>query len=335
MTRKNCQFCRYQKCLQAGMRPSWILSDEERVRRFHGRVRGEKSKAYPLQEPEVMEYDEDTTTSPSDTAISGSGSVDSDSFSSESREINSQVVLEFCQQMRKVWTGRHDDLEPGAVTELITVTLQGTSLTQHTALLLNDVLEARTRQCIQLLPEFQSLHEEDQRTILAQNLPLVHRFRQALCLHCPRLTWRRMVQLLIGDNKLREEAHNLPTDLSGKQVETEGFQYCRLFTAPWYPSPEMEMKTKSLMEDIAGWVDFHDELQITLLVLILAFNHDFLDLRGRCQVEKIQLKFVLLLQTHLQSIHTSSLAASKLTKAVMLAAVTRELVQLTKKKLII
>merc|ERR1712102_119427 len=37
MTRKNCQFCRYQKCITAGMRPSWILSDEERVRRFHGR----------------------------------------------------------------------------------------------------------------------------------------------------------------------------------------------------------------------------------------------------------------------------------------------------------
>merc|ERR1712013_845293 len=35
MTRKNCQFCRYQKCITAGMRPSWILSDEERVRRFH------------------------------------------------------------------------------------------------------------------------------------------------------------------------------------------------------------------------------------------------------------------------------------------------------------
>ena len=61
VTRKNCQYCRYQKCLAAGMRPSWILSgqqctctqleilmsnvsqqkiftDEERVRRFHGRA---------------------------------------------------------------------------------------------------------------------------------------------------------------------------------------------------------------------------------------------------------------------------------------------------------
>ena len=322
------------------MRPSWILSDEERVRRFHGRVRGEKSKVeletkVEEQEQEVMEYDEDTTNSPSDTPHSGSGSPHSDSSGSEGREMTCRSVLDCYKEMRRIWTGRHDDLEPGLVTDLMTVTLHGTSLTQNTANLLNKVLEARTRECLQLMPEFQSLEPGDQTTLLEENLPLVHRFRQALCLHCPHLTWRRMVQLLIGDTKLREEAANLPTDLSGKEVEREAFQYSRLFTAPWYPSPEMERKTKSLMEDIAGLVDFNDELQIILLVLILAFNHDFLDLRGRCQVEKIQLKFVLLLQSHLRSVHSSSLAASKLTKAVMLPALTRELVQLTKKKLII
>ena len=29
VTRKNCQYCRYQKCLAAGMRPSWILSGQQ------------------------------------------------------------------------------------------------------------------------------------------------------------------------------------------------------------------------------------------------------------------------------------------------------------------
>jgi len=33
-TRKNCQFCRYQKCLKVGMKPTWVLSEEERERRF-------------------------------------------------------------------------------------------------------------------------------------------------------------------------------------------------------------------------------------------------------------------------------------------------------------
>ena len=68
LTRKNCQYCRYQKCLGAGMRPSWILSEEERVRRFHGRnpkpekINKKTSRSAPgakspkhLQEPDMEE----------------------------------------------------------------------------------------------------------------------------------------------------------------------------------------------------------------------------------------------------------------------------------------
>ena len=33
-TRKNCQFCRYSRCLTVGMKPTWVLSEEERQRRF-------------------------------------------------------------------------------------------------------------------------------------------------------------------------------------------------------------------------------------------------------------------------------------------------------------
>ena len=343
MTRKNCQFCRYQKCLLAGMRPSWILSDEERVRRFHGRVRAEKTKPGPLQgsdvaevkfEEEVMECDEDTTS-----VKSGTGSLDSESSNCEPREISKLVVAEFSSLIRKVFTGRHDDLSGQVLTDLLTATMHGTaqtSLTPYTAAQLNSVLESRTRACLLLLPEFQCLHPEDQRTILEQNLPLIHRFRQALCLNSP-LPLASLVQLLIGEEKLREEALNLPTDLSGKEVEREGFQYRNLFTGPGpQASPsDSERKTRGLMEEIAAWVDIKDETQLTLLVLILAFNHDFLDLKGRSLVEKIQLKFVLVLQSHLRSLHPSSLAASKLTKAVMLPAVTREIVHLTKKKMII
>ena len=33
-TRRNCQWCRYERCLAVGMKPSWVLSTDERERRF-------------------------------------------------------------------------------------------------------------------------------------------------------------------------------------------------------------------------------------------------------------------------------------------------------------
>merc|ERR1719471_2259139 len=60
MTRKTCQYCRYQKCLAAGMRPSWILSDEERVRRFQGRnVKGKNRQKMMKEDTEPMIVEED------------------------------------------------------------------------------------------------------------------------------------------------------------------------------------------------------------------------------------------------------------------------------------
>merc|ERR1712012_1117396 len=36
-TRKNCQYCRYKLCEAAGMKTTWVLTDEERKQKFEGR----------------------------------------------------------------------------------------------------------------------------------------------------------------------------------------------------------------------------------------------------------------------------------------------------------
>ena len=61
----------------------------------------------------------------------------------------------------------------------------------------------------------------DQNAIIEHNLPLVHRFRQAICLTNPNINWRGLMEMFIGEDKLRE-AENLPHDLSM-------FEYSDLF----------------------------------------------------------------------------------------------------------
>ena len=49
-TRRNCQWCRYQRCLAVGMKPSWVLSSDERERRFRkNRDKKEKKEASTAQ----------------------------------------------------------------------------------------------------------------------------------------------------------------------------------------------------------------------------------------------------------------------------------------------
>ena len=347
MTRKNCQFCRYQKCIAAGMRPSWILSDEERVRRFHGRgkagsVKGSvcspaSSPGRPEPRPSptattiAQPVDMEVCVKEEDWSDSGPSSPPPDPYS---QTASCDVELaRLGAVMANCFTGRRDDIPEPLLTEMLQVTLHGTPLSAQAAAALHTIIESRGRTCLAALPDFQALCTEDQAAIAEHNLPLVHRFRQAVCLASGRLDWRALVEIFVGPETVQEEAHNLPCDLSGSPKKT--FDYGELFRAPWCPSREVEQLHRALVEDIAAWVDHTDHTQLVLLVCILAFNHDFLDLQDRAAVERVQLKFVLLLQARLRATHPGPLAASKLAKAIMLPAVTRQIQQLTKKRLII
>ena len=75
-TRKNCQYCRYKLCELAGMKTSWVLTEEERKLKFAGK--GKKRK---------------------DRVVSGSGSIVStvsESLSPDPTELSSMPMLGLC-----------------------------------------------------------------------------------------------------------------------------------------------------------------------------------------------------------------------------------------------
>ena len=55
-TRKNCQKCRFDKCLAAGMKTSWVLTDDERHRRFRKHREKTSTKRRYSDEPNYQTY---------------------------------------------------------------------------------------------------------------------------------------------------------------------------------------------------------------------------------------------------------------------------------------
>ena len=139
---------------------------------------------------------------------------------------------------------------------------------------------------------------------------------------------------MVGPEKLSEIEQDVPRDLSKASLPQQ-FEHKHLFTSPWCQSKEAEEQHLGLMSQISSWVDPEDRIQLILLTLILAFNPDFLQLENRVQVEETQLRFVLLLQMYLRSTLSSQAATNRLAKALMLPAITRQIYDITKKRIII
>jgi len=54
-TRRNCQYCRYMKCLSIGMNPNYVLTEDEKKKRFHKGDRARKGKKSPGHQDDSMD----------------------------------------------------------------------------------------------------------------------------------------------------------------------------------------------------------------------------------------------------------------------------------------
>ena len=135
-------------------------------------------------------------------------------------------------------------------------------------------IERRTEACCRLLPQFSSLPASTQRVLLSQNLPLVKRLRQAVC-----LASSLPLSALFG---FINEA-SLPQGLLDIRTTYRGL---------W----KSESEALGLLEDVANWLELGDVTQLLLLLLLLLFCPDNIGVEERPMAERVQLKYVLLLQ---------------------------------------
>ncbi|CAF3052897.1 unnamed protein product [Rotaria sp. Silwood2] len=56
VTRKVCQFCRYTKCTTIGMKPKWVLSDQEREEKYGSRRKRFRETRTVEEDPDIYKY---------------------------------------------------------------------------------------------------------------------------------------------------------------------------------------------------------------------------------------------------------------------------------------
>jgi len=309
------------------------LSEEERMRRFHGQAKGKGHKAEKHGSVPEKKISNQicTTQAPPESMVSTVNVTPHPNPHVPLTAEDRLQILQYGEVMRSCCAGRHDDMEPQLVTELLQTAMHGTALSHQAVARLHSVVESRTSQCCYLLQEFQVLPPSDQEQIMQQNLQMIHRFRQAVWCGNTNYDWRWLVGMFIGEHKCLE-IENIPQDYSSTRSSVKHFKYQSLFRSPQCQSEEENDLPQQLMKEISNSVDSDDEIQTILIVLIIAFSADFLDLEDRPLVEKTQLKFVLLLQSHLSSVYPDKEAAAKLVKALMIPALARQIVQMTRSR---
>jgi len=151
------------------MRPSWILSEEERIRRFHGRGRSTAGKC----ESGASSEHEDAATAAAPRVGNSVllmpraadlmcpapiGAPSAASSGSALRDLDRLRILQYGEVMRRCCAGRHDDLEPALLESLVQSTQPGGLLMRSAAERLSTIIDTRTRVCFTLfqvgLPDF-------------------------------------------------------------------------------------------------------------------------------------------------------------------------------------
>jgi len=306
LTRKNCQFCRYEKCLLIGMRPNWILSEEERVRRFHGRRKrkngdGQGKDYDSLEDPDSPGSARFTDT-PTPTCRLEPPQKVMCSYLKPLTLDETSCLRQLAQAMFQCFTERNDDVDPSLLTELLQTTLQGSQLTTHIMDRVAAVIHSRTKMCLSLNKDFQRLNENDKTTIIRNNVPLIHRLRQVLTVSNSTLTLSDLVKLLIGESRLHTAQSLLPCDLSSnsgiqKTTFSANIDYMQIL----FQNKKEDSTCNDLVNKLSQIIDVDDHISLVLLIFITAFNTDFIQYENRKKVEDIQLKYVCLLQRHLNS----------------------------------
>lgn len=278
-TRKNCQYCRYQRCLNVGMKTTWVLSEEERKKKFEGRkLCRRKRKKSPDEEDEVDDVEP--------------VSVDPHVISEEElEEVKGLIQLSGFHEPSKV-----NDMDTTLIRDIIRLVAFRVSLPKKGEQDLRDVLSKRFRRLAKRLKDFQVVSNADRDEILNQNIPVLVEL-QICTFFNPDFMWQEQLTTLIGS----EEVDKLDRKLKSLKVENLvdlRIKYSNIFSHKNIPESFLDT-----VKDVGSW--HQDPYEFVLLSNLLLFSPDSLQLDNYLQIQSTQNKFAVLLYKYLNRKHSA------------------------------
>eukprot|EP00092_Neocalanus_flemingeri_P002637 GFUD01002824.1.p1 GENE.GFUD01002824.1~~GFUD01002824.1.p1 ORF type:complete len:291 (+),score=76.12 GFUD01002824.1:87-959(+) len=170
-TRKNCQFCRYKLCEEAGMKTAWVLTEEERKLKFEGR--GKKKRKSENNNDE----DEDNPASGHVCYIS----------EEEMAEVNYYTEMSEYHQISKV-----HDMDTPLIREIIRLVAFQQNLSTTGQDQLRSVMGERLHKFALRVVEWIPLPGGDVEKIICRNIPILVEM-QICTFFNPDLVWREQI----------------------------------------------------------------------------------------------------------------------------------------------
>jgi len=332
-TRKNCQFCRFKKCLESGMKPSWVLSDEERNRRFN--------KFNKINMKSVNTSDKQLKKVPTSRIPELYMA-----FTMEEQKMLDDVHTKF-QVCQKTWLKNLLLLDRNAGVNLIEAAYKVAPLKIKTWKTLSTSFHLYFVQNV--VPKFLEVANlptyDKSKIIHGRNSGVAHLFKSSQCLKmapnknqevvCKKETdvcpiQKQVLDITSNPDMVESlDLTNIMSRLSLKDTTPTFPTYQEIFPEKWANDRKVEERHLEIMRRIQSWPkDENNEIDynlVILMTLMLIFNADYEGLVNRSIVEKVQLKYTVLLQRYLRSKMSSEVANRKFLEAMLILSFTSEI----------
>jgi hypothetical protein len=335
-SKRSCRSCRFNKCLKAGMKPQWVLSESK----------GACATTAVLM-PRSLE----------------------DKFTEVECKMIQGIFMSLTQYTVQQYVDHHILVGQGAsfmdfmdgvtskrtfgFSSILSIRKLGSmGLTGYMRCLMDSnsisIIDGSIKEECIVSNIGGDILDQDKKTLLEQNVPLLHVYNILAYLGRQNKYMEefmaRLLKIIKSNHHADLEIAKVKTEIEKRPVSRDNYlTYNHFFKSPWATEERLETRHRELTDKINAWNtetinenDAQDTMVVhCLMMLIIFFSTDFVDgLIDPKPIQRQQYKFCTLLHKYLKSRSSkSSRSFSNFGHAIMICAYTREMRELENMRL--